>query len=227
MADSYRVLALDQRGHGESGWAGAGHYGIEAMTEDLRTFVAALGLRDFALLGLSMGGMVAMDYAGGRPSELAALVIVDIGPELVTSGADRIQVAQRASDVFDSRDAAFAVARAANPLPPEAHQRHRVDYNLMMTKDGRWTWRYDRALRSVRELRPRDAETGWRSCANIAVPTLLIRGELSDILGPEVAERMIQTIPDARLATVANSGHSIPLDSPDGFLAAARTFLKG
>ncbi|HEY2482955.1 MAG TPA: alpha/beta hydrolase [Caulobacteraceae bacterium] len=227
MTDRYRVLALDQRGHGESGWAGAGHYGIEAMTEDLRTFVAALGLRGFTLLGLSMGGMVAMDYAGGRPSELAALVIVDIGPELVTSGAERIQVAQQASDVFDSRDAAFAVARAANSLPPEAHQRHRVDYNLMMTEDGRWTWRYDRALRSVRELRPRDAETGWRSCANIAVPTLLIRGELSDILGPDVAERMIQTIPDSRLATVANSGHGIPLDSPDGFLAAARSFLNG
>jgi pimeloyl-ACP methyl ester carboxylesterase len=227
MTDRYRVLALDQRGHGESGWAGAGHYGIEAMTKDLKAFVSAIGLRGFTLLGLSMGGMVAMDYAGGRPSELAALVIVDIGPELVTSGSQRIQVAQQASDVFDSRDAAFAVARAANPLPPEAHQRHRVDNNLMMTEEGLWTWRYDRALRSTRELRPRDAETGWRSCANIAVPTLLVRGALSDILAAEIAERMIQTIPDARLATVANSGHSVPLDAPDGFLAAARTFLKG
>ncbi len=227
MTDRYRVLALDQRGHGESGWAGAGHYGIEDMTEDLRAFVAALGLLDFTLLGLSMGGMVAMDYAGARPAELAALVIVDIGPELVTSGADRIRDAQQASDVFDSRDAAFAVARAANPLPPPAHQRHRVDNNLMMTEDGRWTWRYDRVLRSVRELRPRDAQTGWRSCANIAVPTLLIRGELSDILAPEIAERMIQTIPQARLESVANSGHAVPLDAPDGFLAAARTFLNG
>jgi pimeloyl-ACP methyl ester carboxylesterase len=227
MTDRYRVLALDQRGHGESGWAGAGRYSIADMTEDLRAFVAALGLRDFTLLGLSMGGMVAIDYAGARPSELAALVIVDIGPELVTSGADRIRDAQQASDVFDSRDAAFAVARAANSLPPPAHHRHRVDNNLMMTEDGRWTWRYDRALRSVRELRPRDAETGWRSCAHIAAPTLLIRGELSDILAPEIAERMIQTIPQARLASVANSGHAVPLDAPDGFLAAARTFLNG
>jgi pimeloyl-ACP methyl ester carboxylesterase len=227
MTDRYRVLALDQRGHGESGWAGVGHYGIADMTEDLRAFVAALGLRDFTLLGLSMGGMVAIDYAGARPAELAALVIVDIGPELVTSGADRIRDAQQAGDVFESRDAAFAVARAANSLPPPAHHRHRVDNNLMMTEDGRWTWRYDRALRSVRELRPRDAETGWRSCANIAAPTLLIRGELSDILAPEIAERMIQTIPQARLASVANSGHAVPLDAPDGFLAAARTFLNG
>jgi esterase len=227
MTDRYRVLALDQRGHGETGWAGAGQYGIDAMADDLRVFVAALGLRGFSLLGLSMGGMAAIDYAGGRPAELASLVIVDIGPELVTSGAERIRDARQASDVFTTREAAFAVARAANALPPEAHQRHRVYNNLMLTEDGRWTWRYDRALRSVRELRPRDAETGWRSCANIAVPTLLICGKLSDILAPEVAGRMIATIPDARLTTVANSGHSVPLDSPDGFLAAARGFLKG
>jgi pimeloyl-ACP methyl ester carboxylesterase len=227
MTDRYRVLALDQRGHGETGWAGVGHYGIDAMTEDLRSFVAALGLRGFTLLGLSMGGMVAMDYAGGRPTELSALVIVDIAPELVSSGAERIRDAQQMNDVFASREAAFAVARAANALPPETHQRHRVYNNLMLMEDGHWTWRYDRALRSVRELRPRDAETGWRSCANIAVPTLLIRGALSDILAPEVAERMVGTIPDARLTTVANSGHSVPLDAPEGFFAAAGAFLKG
>jgi pimeloyl-ACP methyl ester carboxylesterase len=227
MTDRYRVLALDQRGHGETGWAGVGHYGIDAMTEDLRSFVAALGLRGFTLLGLSMGGMVAMDYAGGRPTELSALVIVDIAPELVSSGAERIRDAQQMNDVFASREAAFAVARAANALPPETHQRHRVYNNLMLMEDGHWTWRYDRALRSVRELRPRDAETGWRSCANIAVPTLLIRGALSDILAPEVAERMVGTIPDARLTTVANSGHSVPLDAPEGFFAAASAFLKG
>ena len=227
MTDRYRVLALDQRGHGESGWAGAGAYAIEQMTEDLRAFVTALALRNFSLLGLSMGGMVAIDYAGQQPAELASLVIVDIGPELVTSGSQRIQSAQQASDVFDSRDAAFAQARAANALPPLAHHRQRVDNNLMMTEDGRWTWRYDRVLRQPRELQVRDAEAGWRSCANIAAPTLVIRGALSDILAPDVAQRMIETIPQARLETVANSGHAVPLDAPDGFLAVARGFLAG
>jgi pimeloyl-ACP methyl ester carboxylesterase len=56
---------------------------------------------------------------------------------------------------------------------------------------------------------------------------LLIRGALSDIFAPDVAERMIATIPGARLTTVANSGHSVPLDAPEGFLAAAGAFLKG
>ena len=64
MTDRYRVLALDQRGHGETDWAAADQYGIDDMADDLTTFVGALGLRRFALLGLSMGGMVTMEYAG-------------------------------------------------------------------------------------------------------------------------------------------------------------------
>ncbi|HLZ82893.1 MAG TPA: alpha/beta hydrolase [Caulobacteraceae bacterium] len=226
MTDRYRVLALDQRGHGETDWAAADRYGVEDMADDLAAFVQALGLGGFSLVGLSMGGMVAMEYAGHRPGALAALVIVDIGPEIVASGAQRIRAGVQTSDVFASRDEAFAAARAANPLPPEAHHRHRVDYSLMRTDDGRWTWRYDPALRSG-ALRTRDPAAAWASCGQIAVPTLLIRGALSDILSPETATRMIGAVPDARLSLVENSGHSVPLDAPEGFLSAARGFLAG
>jgi pimeloyl-ACP methyl ester carboxylesterase len=227
MSDRYRILALDQRGHGESAWAADGDYGTEAMVQDLKAFVAALKLDRFSLLGLSMGGGVAMHYAGERPAGLAELVIVDIGPQIEGSGMGRIQTGIRASDVFETKDEAFAAARAANPRPPEAHHRHRVDNSLMRMSDGRWTYRYDRAMRTGAGRPPRDPEAGWRACANINVPTLLIRGELSDILSESVAQRMIETIPDARLVLVRNSGHSVPLDAPDGFLNAARTFLTG
>jgi pimeloyl-ACP methyl ester carboxylesterase len=227
MTDRYRVLALDQRGHGETAWAPAGAYGTDEMVEDLRAFVRAMRLNRFTLLGLSMGGAVAMHYAGGRPAELAALVIVDIGPAIETAGAQRIQTGVRANDVFASRDEAFAVARAGNARPPEAHHRHRVDHSLMRTDDGRWTYRYDRAMRRGGGRPPRDPEAGWRALAQTNVPTLVIRGELSDILSATMAEKMIETIPDARLALVKDSGHSVPLDAPDGFLAAAREFLTG
>jgi esterase len=227
MSDRYRVLALDQRGHGETAWAPADRYGTDEMAEDLVACVGALGLSDFTLLGLSMGGMVAMNYAGRRPKELSALVIVDIGPEIVAAGGARIQEGVRASDVFASRDEAFARARAANPRPPEAHHRHRHDHAMMRTQDGRWTWRYDRALRSPTTVRARDPEAAWRACANIDVPTLIIRGALSDILAPETAQRMLETIPDSKLALIENSGHSVPLDAPDAFLVAAREFLRG
>jgi pimeloyl-ACP methyl ester carboxylesterase len=227
MTDRYRVLALDQRGHGESGWASADGYGVGEMVDDLAAFVGAQKLDRFTLLGLSMGGNVAINYGGRRPKELAALVIVDIAPEIVTAGATRIQTGVRGKDSFESREEAFAAARVANPTPPEAHHRHRVDHSLMRTEDGRWTYRYDRALRSPGTARARDPEAGWRAVADINVPTLLIRGERSDILSPELAKRMLDANPKIAMTTVAGSGHSVPLDAPDGFLAACRDFLRG
>jgi pimeloyl-ACP methyl ester carboxylesterase len=227
MSDRYRVIALDQRGHGESSWAGPGGYGIGEMTLDLDAFVAALGLKTFDLVGLSMGGMVAMDYAGRRPGALGRLVIVDIAPEIAKQGSSRIQAGQKQPDVFDSREIAFDVMRTANPIPPDEHLRHRVYNNLMGLEGGSFTWRYDRALRDPRELKMRAPEEGWASCAAISAPTLVIRGELSDILAPEVADLMTRTIPGSRLATVEGAGHSIPLDKPNGFLGTARGFLMG
>ena len=67
MTDRYRVLALDQRGHGESGWASADAYSNTEMVDDAAAFVTAMGLKRPPLLGLSMGGMVAINYAGQRP----------------------------------------------------------------------------------------------------------------------------------------------------------------
>lgn len=226
MTDRYRVLALDQRGHGESGWAADG-YGVDQMADDLTALVAATGLRDFALLGLSMGGMVTMEYAGRKPPELAACVIVDIGPELDPAGVARIYAGQGAPDTFASRDEAFAAVRAIETLAADADLRRRIDAGLMRTQDGRWTWRYDRVLRSPGGLGLRDPDTGWKSCAEIAVPTGLIRGDVTDILTADVAARMLEVIKGAQMATVARSGHNVPLDAPAGFLAAARRFLPG
>jgi pimeloyl-ACP methyl ester carboxylesterase len=226
MTDRYRVLALDQRGHGETAWAPPDRYGRGEMVDDLAAFVKALGLKDFALLGLSMGGGVTFQYAGRRPKELACISIVDIAPEVVTEGIERIRVGVRAKDVFASVDEAFAQARKVNPRPPEAIHRARINAALMRTEDGQWTWRYDRALRASGPP-PRDVEAGWQACANINVPAQLIRGEFSDILSPAIAKRMMATIPDLRFDEVKDSGHPVPLDAPEGFLKAAREFLVG
>ena len=79
MRDRYRVIALDQRGHGETEWAS--DYHPDRMVEDIDAFVRALGLRRFVLLGLSMGGRNAFTYAALHPEEVERLIIVDIGPD--------------------------------------------------------------------------------------------------------------------------------------------------
>jgi pimeloyl-ACP methyl ester carboxylesterase len=226
MSADYRVLALDQRGHGETQWAAPDSYGMMEMVADLEAFVNAMGLDQFTLLGLSMGGIVSFAYAGAQPPQLSRLVIVDIAPEIDPQGLNKIVTNVARSDVFASREEAFALARETNPVPPPEHHRHRVDGSLMRTDDGRWTYRYDRALRDpqiARESIPVDE--GWRLVASISVPTLLIRGEKSDILSPDVAERMASEIADCRLEEVHGSGHPVPLDKPDAFVEVVRTFL--
>jgi pimeloyl-ACP methyl ester carboxylesterase len=226
MSTRFRVLALDQRGHGETQWAPATAYGTTEMVQDTQAFVQAMGLKDFLLLGLSMGGIVAIGYSGLAPPELERLVIVDIAPEIAASGLQRIQQNVARSDVFDSREAAFERAHKDNPIPPQAHQRRRVYESLMRTDDGSWTYRYDPALRDTSNPRERtSAADGWKLVENINVPTLLLRGELSNILDRDVAEKMVDTLQDGKLVEIEGSGHPVPLDKPDEFLQAVDAWL--
>ncbi len=225
MQANYRVLALDQRGHGDSEWAT--DYAPERMIEDVDAFVQALGLKQFALLGLSMGGRNAMMYAPQFPDEVERLVIVDIGPEVSGSGSARIRAGVQARDVFDDPEEALAQLRKGNALAPEEALRHRGMHNLKQADDGKWTWKYDAALRSPDRPLPRpDASETWALIRKIACPVLLVRGAMSDVLSPEMAERMVAEIPDCRLVTVQESGHSVPLDNPPGFRESVRGFLR-
>ena len=223
LAGKYRVLALDQRGHGESAWAE--DYSTQAMVSDVAAFVAALGLRSFDLLGLSMGGSNAYHYAGTRPEGLRRLVILDIGPETIAAGSQRISAGVQANDLFDTPEAAIAASRAANPRADEFEVRHRARHNLMLTAEGKWTYRYDKALRGgTPRVRP-SSEQNWAAWKNIAVPVLVVRGGASDILAGETARQMVEALPDARLIEIPGSGHSIPLDAPGRLREAVLTFL--
>lgn len=226
MTDRYRVLVLDQRGHGETQWAARDAYGNEEMEADLKAFVGALGLQKFSLVGLSMGGIVSIRYASTQPAELDRLVIVDIGPEIMATGLTRIMSGAQSGDVFESREAAYEAARIANPNAPGLQLRHRVWHGMMRTQDGRWTYRYDRALRDPSNPRPRGSvEDNWRMVSRIQAPTLIVRGGESDILSVECAQRMVSDMPNARLVEVREAGHSVPLERPDSFLESVRGFL--
>ncbi len=226
--DRYHVLALDQRGHGETEWASDYHFA--RRVDDLEAFVKSLDLNRPVLVGLSMGGRCVYQYTARHPDEVERLVIVDIAPDLVPAGAQRINTGVAAPDVFDDPEEAFAAARAANPRPPDAELRDRVNHGLMRRDDGKWTFRYDAALRRNPDVRhlatPEEIEADWESLTRITCPTLLVRGEASDILSPELAQRMVNSIPNCRLVEVADSGHSVPLDNPTGFLRAVEPFLR-
>jgi esterase len=226
LADRFHIYALDQRGHGETGWTD--DYSADRMIEDVAAFVGALRLGQFDLLGLSMGGRNAYGYAARHQETLKRLVIVDIGPEVPVRGSTRIRQGALANDVFDTPEDAYAVARAGNSRAPESELRRRTLNGLMLRDDGRWTYRYDKALRDPERPRPQpDAAVHWAMLERIKTPTLLVRGAESDVLDAAVAEKMTEVLANCQLVTVPEAGHSIPLDNPQGFIAAVRPFLVG
>ena len=225
LADRFRVLALDQRGHGDSDRADV--YGSVPMAADVIEFLDAIGVDQVALVGHSLGGIVGTCVTGLHPERVTRLVLGDIGPEAAPEGVARIQrnIAER--DVFTTVDDAFDAQMALNPTANPVALRVRVEHNLVTRADGTLTWKYDRALRDgSARFENYATDEQWAFLAGIAVPVLILRGELSDILSPEIAERMLAANPNAALVTLPGSGHSIATDAPDLVAAALSDFLS-
>jgi esterase len=224
LSDQYRVLALDQRGHGDSGWAPL--YGSRPMVGDLLAFLDALGLDRVTLMGLSMGGNVAYLFAAAHPERIERLIIVDIGPEIASTGSARIAAGLTAPDTFASEDEAVAQARAANPRPTDESLRHRVSHNLRSLPDGRLTFKWDKALRDgSTERDDHTVDERWAAWRSLDGPLLLVRGGESDILTAEFADRMLAENPAATCVLVPDSGHSITLDRPEGLVEVLTPWL--
>lgn len=227
LADRFRVLALDQRGHGDSAWATDGDYRIASMAGDLDAFTAALCPARFTLVGQSMGGRVAIAYAGAHPDRVERLILVDIGPEIAPEGLARISTTvSRVPEEVPSEEDAYRLIRAAAPRYSEPLLRHRIRHGFRRLPNGRLGWKYDKALREQARAGTRDIPDLWPDLSRITCPTLIVRGAESDVLSPQIAKRMLETLPNGRLVEIADAGHTVPGDQPDAFLAVIRTFLE-
>ena len=228
LARTHHVLALDQRGHGDSDPAPDGDYTTAAMAGDLEAILRELSVSRPSVVGLSMGGRVAIAYAGGARGRVSRLVVVDIGPEIAATGLARLgALMAHAPERFASVDEAFESARIANPRYVESLLRQRIALGLRALPDGGWTWKYDRAIReSVRNGRWRDPIDLWPTWRAIDCPTLVVRGAESDILSTDLAKQMIDAQPDARLVEVSGAGHTVPGDQPEAFTALVAAFLE-
>lgn len=231
LADRRRVIALDQRGHGDSDWAPPDEYSLETMQRDLAALVDALGLERFILVGLSMGGRNAFTYVAAHPEHVHALVVVDMGPEVNRKGVERIQGFVAQQDVLDSFDAFVERTLRYMPHRQEWMVRGSLRHNLKQLPDGHWTWKYDQALRETARHGLPSSEQGpeqaWQAWRSIRCPTLIIRGAESDILTRDVAQLMERELPGrGRLVEVPNAGHLVPGDNPRAFEAALGTFLE-
>ncbi|MBI4336955.1 MAG: alpha/beta hydrolase [Chloroflexi bacterium] len=229
LCQRYHMLALDQRGHGDSAWAPDGDYSQEAQVRDAEEFVRVLGLQRFLLMGLSMGGRNAYLYAARHPEQVQALVVVDTGPETRRQGVQRITSFVAQDDVLDSFEAFVQRTRGYQPNRPEWQVRGSLKHNLKRIEDGRWTWKYDAVLRDpqyrLRRQQMLAPEAAWQAWGQIRCPTLIVRGAESDILDASVAQRMQQGRASCHLVEVPKAGHLVPGDNPAGFEQALMPFL--
>lgn len=224
LRSRFHVLALDQRGHGDSEWAPV--YGSGPMVEDLAAFVDALGLDRLSIIGMSMGGINALLYTAQHADRVDRLVLGDIGPEIAPDGVARIREQVASRDTFASIDDAYEAQLANNPRATPWVLRHRVEHNLKELPDGTLTWKYDRALRDGTASRidtPSDEQ--WALWRAITVPTLIVRGADSDVLSPEIAQRMLDEQPNAELVTIDDAGHTLTIDQPEVFVAVVGAWL--
>ena len=222
----YRVFALDARGHGDTQWAPDGDYSVEAHESDLAGFAETSGLEKFILVGHSMGGRNAYVYTSNHPERVKALVIVDTGPETEPQGRDRIRRFRELPDELDSYEI-FAERIQEYTGRSREQVMGALKYSIRPRPDGKWTWKYDKLLRSP-DYTSKDwpPEKLWECLGRIQCPTLVIRGSESDIFAPEVLEGMLRVIPGSTSAVVHGAGHLVAGDNPVGFLEALRTFLN-
>ncbi len=237
VAPHYHTLAMDHRGHGDSDWDPKARYAHEHMVADVEAVTAALGIDRLVVIGHSLGGRIATLFADRNPERMAGLVLVDIGPDLDLRGVTRIrlEVESKQRPVFGSVEEYSRVLSLAYPAGrPDAVMRMAV-HGLRLRDDGRYVLKMDPLLRGggpseepeLAEERERAmSETLWKALARISCPTLVVRGAASDVLSPDIADKMVdETLARGRLAIVPQAGHSVMTDNPDGFREAVTDFI--
>jgi pimeloyl-ACP methyl ester carboxylesterase len=229
LAGEWRVIAVDLRGRGESGYA------KDPMTyvplnyvQDIEGLLRELNCDRYVAFGTSLGGIVTMLLAGTAREKIAGALLNDVGPEIEPAGLARIRsYVGRANTWPTWMHAARGVQDANQDVFPD----YTIEDWLAMAKrlyrlnsSGRIVLDYD--MNIAEPFRVPGNEAGpdmWRALDTLKqVPTLIVRGERSDVLATATAERMVVQLDHAELVTVANVGHAPTLSEPEAIAGIDR-----
>ena len=219
----YHMRAIDQRGHGDSGWADPPDYSYARYAADLAEAVEKLDLRDFVLIGHSMGGMSSLIYAATHPGRVARLVVVDTTMHMTEERmAAMREVGNRTGKSYTTQDeivARYQLRPPGSTAPPEVIS-HVARHAVKRDDNGGWRYKFDRRIYALRE-----SINGFPYWNDIKIPALVVKGDLSPRIAPEIFAEIKARCPQAELAEVSNSDHHVTLDNPAGFVTAVKAFL--
>jgi pimeloyl-ACP methyl ester carboxylesterase len=236
LSDRFRVIAPDLRGHGDSGWSDDGHYSITAHVQDLLALYDALGIESAPILAHSMGGLIALRFAGLYPAAVSRLILLDSATRSITEAAWlATPVEHRITTYFEKlRKAAAAtprpypsVADAAarlkvkNPTLSDELACHLADHATRIGEDGMRRWKFDPR---ARVLAPYDLspEEKRRLRWQVTAPVLMLDGALSY----GAPDRVPLDLPSVERVIVAGAGHWVHHDRPEEVIAKVRAFLN-
>lgn len=232
MSETRRVIAPDLRGRGLSDWAASyKSYTVAQETQDVLQLLAALGLNEVVFVGTSRGGLITMNMAAQRPTVIKAAILNDIGPKVGLKGLIRIfGYVGRTKAPATWADAVAAMRKINEASFPGLSDSEWEDFahNLIEEKDGKLELMYDPAIGKAtrRFTGMRDIPGAWTLFAAMsAIPTLVIRGELSDILEAKTVDKMKAQKPDLEVCTVPDRGHA-PMLTESAAQSAILSFLQ-
>ena len=230
-ASERRVVAMDYRGRGKSAYdPEPDNYRPDVYVGDVLHLLAAAQLPRAIVVGTSLGGLLAMSLSAQRPTVLAGVVLNDIGPEIDPAGLDRIKHFLAEDMRPGNWDEAVAkvkqVSLDAAPDFTEADWMALARRSFWENEKGDIRLDFDPAL-GTRFLKDGPLPDMWPLFGGLRhIPTLAVRGELSDVLSAETFDRMIEMNPDLLQVRVPNRGHVPWLDEPE-CIVALDEFLAG
>ena len=231
LSDTYRLIAPDTIGRGFSQWSPKPdeEYCLAFYAETARALADVLGLSVFDWVGTSMGGALGIRAAATTlEGRIGRLVINDIGPTFPEAPFERIKAYVGTPPEFATigeLEAYFRTIYTPFGWHSLAQWRHMAETSARRLPNGRITTHYDPAIVRQMFAHPRDYEQ-WAHYDRITVPTLVLRGENSDLLLPDVAREMTMRGPKARVVEIAGCGHA-PALNVESQIAIVRNFLTG
>lgn len=233
LSGEWRVLCVDLRGRGESAYAkDPMTYVPPTYARDIDALIAQLNLDRFVLFGTSLGGLITMLLSHSQKGRLKGALLNDVGPVLEEAGLDKIRGYVGRSQSWPTW---VHAARYFSEMHGDVYPGWKLDDWIgqakrlcKLTPGGRVVFDYD--MRIAEPFRTPAGPTGfdlWPIFQGLAgIPSLVVRGERSDLLSAATMKKMVETLPSMESVTVPGVGHAPTLDEPEVMAAIDRLLAR-
>lgn len=217
LAEYYRVILVDLRNHGHSPWSD--DFSYDLMSDDVFELCEDLKLEDFILVGHSMGGKVAMNFAQKHEELLEKLVVVDIGIKGYPMHHEHILAGIHSVDLPNIKVRREAEEQMSAHIDSEGIKQFLLK-NLYWKEKGKIAWRMnvhvlEREMENILSPVPEE---------EVSVPTLFIRGAMSNYILDEDIDSIEELFIDAEVVTIENAGHWVHAEAAGEFSDALLSF---